>query len=64
MEKELYKRAFKHLNLKFGENGYAKFFLKDKEYENFLKQIRDVLKDEEEFCKLQDTYIKKLENKF
>ena len=63
-DRELYKRAFKHLNLKFGENGYAKFFLKDKEYENFLKQIRDVLKDEEEFCKLQDTYIKKLENKF
>lgn len=27
-EKELYERAFRHLNEKFGYNGYAKFFFK------------------------------------
>lgn len=61
-QRELYERAFKHLNEKFGYNGYAKFFLRDKEYEKFLKDIREVLKDKEEFCKLQEEYIKKLES--
>ena len=62
-DKELYERAFKHLNLKFGVGGYAKFFLKDKEYENFLESIRKILKDKEEFCKMQEEYIKELERK-
>lgn len=62
-DKELYKRAFKHLNLKFGINGYAKFYLKDEEYEKFLTDIREILKNEEEFCKIQEEYIKKLESK-
>lgn len=60
---ELYERAFEHLNLKFGINGYAKFFLKDKEYEQFLENIREVLKDKESFCKMQEKYIKSLERK-
>ena len=62
-DRELYERAFKHLNLKFGENGYAKFFLKDLEYEQFLIKIREILKDKENFCKIQEDYIKKLESK-
>lgn len=62
-DRELYERAFKHLNLKFGVGGYAKFFLKDKEYEKFLEDIRKILKDKESFCKLQEDYIKKLESK-
>lgn len=62
-DRELYERAFKHLNLKFGVDGYAKFFLKDKEYEKFLKDIREVLKDKESFCKLQEEHIKQLESK-
>lgn len=62
-DRELYERAFKHLNLKFGVGGYAKFFLKDKEYENFLEDIREVLKDKEKFCRLQEEHIKKLESK-
>ena len=62
-EQELYKRAFFHLNEKFGENGYAKFFLKDCEYEKFLKEIRKILKDEKRFCEIQKDYIKKLESK-
>lgn len=61
-DKELYERAYYHLNDKFGYNGYAKFFLKDKTYENFLKEIREVLKDKEKFCEIQEKYIKKLES--
>ena len=45
------------------EEHCAEFFLKDSEYEGFLKEIREVLKDKEEFCKLQETHIKKIESK-
>ena len=38
-DEELFEDAYKHLYLKFGENGYAKFFFEDEEYENFLKDI-------------------------
>lgn len=62
-DQELYERAFYHLNLKFGENGYAKFYLKDREYEEFLKNIREVLKNKEEFCKMQAEHIKMLESR-
>ena len=62
-DRELYERAFEHLNLKFGINGYAKFFLKDEEYEKFLEDIRNILKDKEQFCKMQEEHIKKLEAK-
>jgi len=62
-DRELYERAFYHLNLKFGVNGYAKFFLKDAEYEKFLEDIREVLKDKEKFCKIQEQHIKKLEQR-
>lgn len=60
-DRQLFERAFEHLNLKFGINGYAKFFLKDTEYEMFLDNIRNVLNDKEAFCRLQEEYIKKLE---
>lgn len=62
-DRQLYERAFEHLKLKFGIGGYAKFFLKDKEYEDFLENIREILKNKEEFCKIQQEYIKKLERK-
>lgn len=62
-DRELYERAFEHLNMKFGINGYAKFFLKDAEYENFLEDIRAILKDKEQFCKIQEEYISKLEER-
>lgn len=59
-DRELYERAYEHLNLKFGLNGYAKFFLKDAEYEKFLEDIREILKNKEHFCKIQEEYIKEL----
>lgn len=61
-DEERYKESFKVLNKKFGYNGYAKFFFKDREYEKFLQDIRDLLEDEETFCKVQEKYIKGLNN--
>ena len=49
--------------MKFGENGYAKFFFKDEEYENFLKEIRELLSDKNLFINTQRTYINELKNK-
>lgn len=62
-DEELFERAYKHLNMKFGENGYAKFFFKDEEYENFLKEIRELLSDKNLFINTQRTYINELKNK-
>jgi len=61
-DEELFERAYTHLNMKFGENGYAKFFFKDEEYENFLKEIRELLLDKEKFIHTQRTYINELKN--
>lgn len=62
-DEELFERAYEHLNMKFGENGYAKFFFKDEEYENFLKEIRELLSDKNLFINTQRTYINELKNK-
>lgn len=57
---ELFLRAYEHLKSKFGENGYAKFFFKDEEYEKFLSEIRGLLSDKKRFIETQKTYIKSL----
>lgn len=59
---ELLEKAYKALNKKFGKNGYAKFFFKDEEYENFLKNIRALLENKKLFIDTQKTYINKLKN--
>jgi len=64
-DEELFLRAHEVLTNKFGENGYAKFFFNDAQYENFLKEIRELLKDKAKFINTQRDYINKLkeENK-
>ncbi len=62
-DEEIFERAYKHLSMKFGENGYAKFFFKDEEYENFLKEIRELLADKKLFIDTQRAYINELKNK-
>jgi uncharacterized protein len=62
-DEELYERAYEHLNLKFGENGYAKFFFKDEEYEKFLSDIRNLLSDKNNFINTQRKYINELKLK-
>lgn len=62
-DEELFERAYKHLNMKFGENGYAKFFFKDEEYEKFLKEIRELLSDKKLFIDTQRAYVNELKHK-
>ena len=61
-DEELFERSYNHIKLKFGENGYAKFFFKDEEYEKFLKEIRELLLDKKRFIDTQRIYINKLKN--
>ncbi len=62
-DEELFERAYKHLNLKFGEGGYAKFFFKDEEYEKFLHDIRELLANKEKYINTQRNYINELKRK-
>ena len=59
-DEELFLRAYDVLQKKFGENGYAKFYFKDSQYENFLEEIRTLLKDKDKYINTQREYIKKL----
>lgn len=59
-DEQLFERAYDHLKDKFGENGYAKFFFKDEEYEKFLAEIRELLSDKEKFIETQRDYIAKV----
>lgn len=63
-DRELYERSYDVLNKKFGYNGYAKFYFKDKEYEEFLKDIRNLLENKENFYKVQENYIKGLNKRW
>ena len=59
-DEELFERAHEVLVKKFGENGYAKFYFKDSNYEKFLIDLRNLLNDKENFIKTQRAYIEKL----
>lgn len=59
-DEELFLRAYDVLQNKFGEDGYAKFYFKDLQYESFLKEIRKLLHDKEKYLNTQREYIKKL----
>lgn len=59
-DEELFIRAHGVLVDKFGEDGYAKFYFRDTQYENFLKELRELLKDKEKYIDTQREYIKQL----
>ena len=59
-DEELFLRAYDVLVNKFGEDGYAKFYFKDTQYENFLKDLRELLKDKKKYVDTQREFIKKL----
>lgn len=59
-DEELFEGAYNALLNKFGENGYARFYFKDSTYEEFLKEIRDLLSNKELFIVTQREYILKL----
>lgn len=58
-DEEIFEGAYEVLLNKFGENGYAKFYFKDSTYEKFLKDIRDLLSNKEEFINAQRNFINK-----
>ena len=62
-DQELFERAHDHLNKKFGVNGYAKLYFKDEQYENFLKEIQNLLADKNHFIEVQRNYINDLKAK-
>lgn len=64
-DEELFLRAYDVLVNKFGEDGYAKFYFKDTQYESFLKELRALLKNKKKYINTQREYIMKLkkENK-
>ena len=59
-DEELFERAHFHLSEKFGVGGYAKFYFKDAKYEQFLKDIRELLSNKQKFIDTQRAYIAKL----
>jgi len=59
-DEELFLRAYDVLVNKFGEDGYAKFYFKDTQYENFLIDLRNLLKDKKKYVDTQREFIKKL----
>ena len=53
---EQVERVFQHLTEKYGENGYAKVYLEDKEFEEALYKLRQALSNKDEFI----TRVKKV----
>lgn len=48
-EEETIEECYKHAVEKFGKDGYVKFFLKDKEYENYLKELHILINNKKNF---------------
>lgn len=46
---EQVERVYNHLKNKYGEEGYAKVYLEDKEFDESLKKLREALSNKEEF---------------
>lgn len=48
-EEETIEECYKHALKKFGEYGYSKFFLEDKKYENYLKEMHYLLNNKKKY---------------
>lgn len=46
---ETIEECYKHTLKKFGNDGYANFFLEDMEYNNYLKELHNLLNNKEKF---------------
>ncbi len=51
-------RVYLHLSEKYGENGYAKIYLEDEEFDNQLKKLRKALENKDEFINRVKRVIK------
>lgn len=61
-EEEQYVRIYDHLKEKFGENGYAKIYLKDPEYDKAILRLREALSNKESFIKRVKEVVDKINN--
>ncbi len=50
-EEEQMEKIYQHLTEKYGENGYAKVYLEDKEFDEAIIKLRQALSDKEKFIK-------------
>ena len=57
-EEEKIERVYQHLTEKYGENGYAKVYLEDKEFDESIKKLRQALSNKEEFIKRVKRVVK------
>lgn len=57
-EEEQIERVYQHLTEKYGENGYAKVYLEDKEFYESIKKLRQALSNKEEFIKRVKRVVK------
>lgn len=57
---ELFERSYNFITNKFGTDGYAKFYFKDQKYEDFLREIRLLLSDKENFLNQYKQTIEKV----
>ena len=48
-KEETIEECYKHTLEKFGNGGYANFFVEDMEYNNYLKELRNLLNNKKEF---------------
>ena len=48
---EIIERSYNHTKEKYGTGGYAKSYIKDIEYDNFLSEVSEVIKDKKLFRK-------------
>lgn len=63
-EEETIEECFNHTLKKFSEDGYANFFLEDKDYENYLEELRELLNNKEKFILRLKTIINKTKKQF
>ena len=42
---------YQHLTEKYGEDGYAKVYLEDKEFDDAIQELRKALSNKDEFIK-------------
>lgn len=59
-EEEQIERVYQHLTEKYGDNGYAKIHLEDKEFDEAIKKLRQALSNKEEFIKRVKKVISKI----
>ena len=59
-EKETMEECYQHTLKKFGIDGYANFFVEDRDYNNYLKELQYLLNNKEKFIERLKAIITKI----